>query len=536
MRAVTCSTVLSAKQYQLIRIVVINAVTHALTSALGEGSVVTEGAALELARHDVFTAAGQPSCIVRPTDISALQTAVKICSDTAIPMVPRGGGASYTDGYLFPKGGHVLFDLAGLDFIEIDDANAQVRVGSGVTWAKLKAALDPLGLRTPFWGPFSGIAATIGGSVSQNTISHGSGRHGISAQSVLGIEIVLANGELLNTALSKATRHYGPDLTGLFTGDCGALGLKAAVTLPLLKSQPAFEAISFACPTLSDYHSLVSKASMEQLDDSHFGVDLALSQGQIGKQAGVSAKVGIARGIIRTAPSLYAGIKQLVRMAAAGEDALRAANYMAHFIVEGTDAAEVSAKAARVRQIAAAHSTEIANTTPAFVRAMPFAPLYNLLGPKGERWVPVHGILPHDRVAAFQTQFESFLAGQKQEMEANGLWVGTMFSSVGATGLLYEVAIYWPDARSVFHETMLDTEYLSNIAAYPPSEQKRAYAHRFKQELVDLFAEHDAAHFQIGRAYPYLDRLDPSARALVLAMKTALDPGNLMNPGALGLD
>lgn len=534
--AVACSTVLSAGQYQLIRIVVINAVTHALTSALGEGSVVTEGAAIELARHDVFTAAAAPYCVVRPADIAALKTAVKICSDAAIAMVPRGGGASYTDGYLYAKGGHVLFDLTRLDFIEIDQANAQVRVGSGVTWLNLKSALDPLGLRTPFWGPFSGIAATVGGSVSQNSISHGSGRHGISAQSVLGIEIVLANGELLNTALSKATRHYGPDLTGLFTGDCGALGLKAAVTLPLLKSQPAFEAISFACPTLHDYHALVSKASLEQLDDSHFGVDLALSQGQIGKQAGISAKIGIVRGIIRTAPSLYAGIKQLLRMAAAGEDALRAANYMAHFIVEGTDTAEVSAKAARIRQIAAAHSTEIANTTPAFVRAMPFAPLYNILGPKGERWVPVHGILPHERVSAFHADFESFLTNRKSEMEANGLWVGTMFSSVGATGFLYEVAIYWPDARTVFHETALDAEYLSGVTAYPPSEEKRSFAHRFKQDLVDLFAEHDAAHFQIGRAYPYFDRLDPSARAFLLAMKAALDPGNLMNPGALGLD
>lgn len=451
-------------------------------------------------------------------------------------MVPRGGGASYTDGYLFPRGGHVLFDLAGLDFIEVDHVNAQVRVGSGTTWANLKATLDPLGLRTPFWGPFSGIAATVGGSISQNTISHGSGRHGISAQSVLGIEVVLADGELLNTAASKATRFFGPDLTGLFTGDCGAFGLKAAVTLPLLKAQPAFEAISFACPTLQDYHALVSKASLEQLDDSHFGVDLALSQGQIGKQAGISAKIGIARGIIRTAPSLYAGLKQLLRMAAAGEDALRAANYMAHFIVEGTDSSEVAAKAARIRQIAAPHSTEIANTTPAFVRAMPFAPLYNILGPKGERWVPVHGILTHDRVSAFHEQFVQFLSDRREFMEANGIWVGTMFSSVGATGFLYEVAIYWPDARTAFHDTVLDADYLSNIPAYPPSDEKRSAVHRFKQELIDLLRLNDAAFFQIGRAYPYFDRLDPTARALVLATKTALDPHNLMNPTALGLD
>ena len=83
---------------------------------------------------------------------------------------------------------------------------------------------------------------------------------------------------------------------------------------------------------------------------------------------------------------------------------------------------------------------------------------------------------------------------------------------------------------------MLDSDYLSSIPAYPPSDEKRSTVHRFKQELIDLFRLNDAAFFQIGRSYPYIDRLDPTARALVLATKAALDPHNLMNPTALGLD
>ena len=67
--------------------------------------------------------------------------------------MPRGGGASYTDGYIRPEGGHVLIDLTGaLDDIAIDEINAVVTVGAGVTWANLKTALDAKGLAHPVLG------------------------------------------------------------------------------------------------------------------------------------------------------------------------------------------------------------------------------------------------------------------------------------------------------------------------------------------------------------------------------------------------
>jgi D-lactate dehydrogenase (cytochrome) len=511
------------------------ALGDALTAAVGLAGVRHGAADRDLARHDVYAMGGEPLAIVRPATVAALQAAVRACAAAGVAMVPRGGGASYTDGYLLADGGHVLFDLSALDFIEVDAANATVRVGAGTTWAALKAALDPLGLRTPFWGPFSGIAATVGGSVSQNTISHGSGRHGISAGSVIDVEVVLADGTLLHSSPSRATRNYGPDMTGLFTGDCGALGLKAALTLPLLTAQPAFEALSFAFETLADYHRMVSTASREQLDDEHFGVDLVLSQGQIGKQEGIATKVGIARDIMRSAPGLIAGFRQLARMAMAGEGALTAANFMAHFLVEGVDAQEVAAKASRLRAIAAPIGMEIANTVPAFVRAMPFAPLTNILGPKGERWVPLHGILSHDQVVPFHDAFTHFLADQQEQMTAHGLIVGTMFSSVGSTGFLYEIAIYWPDAQTRYHAATLDAETRAVLPTYPESAANRAYVDAFKSALIELFAEFGAAHFQIGRAYPYLNRLDPAQAALLRAIKTQLDPRGLMNPGVLGL-
>ena len=509
------------------------ALVAALLAALGD-MVSIDPDRRALFGQDCFARGAEPIGIVRPRDITGVQAAVRLCAVAGIAMVPRGGGASYTDGYLH-HGPHMLFDLSGLDMIAIDITNARVRVGAGVTWAALRDALAVHGLRTRFWGPFSGLAATVGGSISQNTISHGSGSHGISAQSVAGIEVVLADGSLMNTAASPATRFYGPDLTGLFTGDCGALGLKVAVTLPLMAIAPAFEALSFAFAGFAAYHAAVGAAVREELDDSHFSFDQALSQGQIERQTGLAARLKIARGVLRVAPSLAAGVQQLVKMAFAGERELRVAAYTVHYIVEGSSTAEAGAKAARLRQIIAPHGVEIANSVPAFVRAMPFAPLHNILGPKGERWVPVHGIFPHGQALAFDAAYDGFIASHRAEMDRLGVWTGKMFSSVGTSALLFEIAIYWPDAHDLYHQDVLGPAHLATIPAWPANPEARAFIDRFKAALIALMDAHGAAHFQIGRAYPYQARLDPAAAALLGAIKTQLDPHGLMNPGVLGL-
>ena len=119
-------------------------------------------------------------------------------------------------------------------------------------------------------------------------------------------------------------------------------------------------------------------------------------------------------------------------------------------------------------------------------------------------------------------------------MERLGVWAGGMFSPVGSTGFLYEIALYWPDVRTAYHEKMLDPAFLAGQPAYPANPKARAYVDQLKRDLVALYAEHGAAHFQLGRAYPHRKRFDPRADALLAAIKASVDPKNLMNPGAPG--
>lgn len=511
------------------------ALVETLRGALGAAAVVDDAGALAYYANDVYSTGGAPLAVIRPADVAALQHAVRLCAAAGTAMIPRGGGASYTDGYIRPEGGHVLIDTGALDAIEIDAANAVVTVGAGVTWANLKAALDARGLRTPFWGPFSGIAATVGGSLSQNTVSHGSAAHGISAQSVLGMDVVLASGELLSTSASAATRNYGPDLTGLFTGDCGVFGIKVAARLPLIALRPQFETLSFAFDDFAAYHAGARAAQLARIEDSQFGLDLALSQGQIGRQEGMGARLAIAAQVLRQAPNKLKGLAQLVRMALAGEDPMRAGAYMCHFIVDGADADETAVKAGQLRRLLAPHGREIANSIPTFVRSVPFAPLFNILGPGGERWVPIHGVFAHQDAVPFDAAFKALIAARRAEMERLGVWIGTMFSPVGSSGFLYEVALYWPDARTAYHLQTLDADHIAAQPDFPANEAARALADELKQAIIAAMQDHGAAHFQLGRAYPYQPRLSAPAKALLGAIKRELDPQGLMNPGALGL-
>jgi glycolate oxidase len=516
-----------------------NLLINQFKALLGEDQVRDEMPHRELFGMDVYRKGTPPNFVIRPGDTPSLQAAVKLAASLKIALIPRGGGASYSDGYVQSGGPAILVDTSGLNQIEIDELNARVTVGAGVTWSNLKMALDDLGWRTPFWGPFSGLVATVGGTVSQNGISHGSGAYGLSAQSVLSIDVVLADGSLLSTG-SAATgalptlRHFGPDLTGLFTGDCGALGIKTAITLPLLRKKPAFATLSWSFENFANLQSGMRATAIEGLDEEHFALDAALSQGQIAREERAGRQTEIVAAVMKT-KGIGAGLAQLAKMGLAGDRALKAADYVCHYIVEGVDEAEAKGRVKRLKVILSDFGSEIPNTVPEIVRGMPFAPLFNTLGPAGERWVPVHGVMAHSDALAFHIAFDAFLEERSDAMKQLGIWTGAMFETVGSSAFLYEIALYWPDAQSAYHGDVIDKTYLDGLPKFPENLEARAYVDGLKSDLIDLYATHNASHFQIGRAYPYATRLSEPALALMKAIKSQLDPLCIMNPGVLGL-
>ncbi len=207
--------------------------------------------------QDIWSVAAQTVDIVAsPTSLEELSRLVSAATAAGYAIAPRGAGMSYTSAYVPVTTRTVSLDMSRMDqILAISGEDMTVTVEAGCTWAALDAALRPLGLRTPFWGPMSGLTSTVGGGLSQLNAMFGAGHYGTSSESVIALTVVLADGSVLRTGArgpggeTPFYRHYGPDLAGLFCGDAGVFGVKAEITLRLMRRPDHEDYASFAFST-----------------------------------------------------------------------------------------------------------------------------------------------------------------------------------------------------------------------------------------------------------------------------------------------
>ena len=229
------------------------------------------------------------------------------------------------------------------------------------------------------------------------------------------------------------------------------------------------------------------------------------------------------------------GIKQLVKMAIAGRGFLDGAVFSAHWIVDGLDDASCRAAVARLRSVLQPHGAEVPATVPTIANAMPFMPLYNVRSPVGERWVPIHGLLPFSRVEAFRTDLARYYAEHESEMKRLKIRYGAMFMTVATNAFLYEPVFYWEDGYNVAQSRLMPEGYQATLPQFPENPEGRALVDKMKHGIADIFQRHGAAHLQIGKFYPYLRGREPNNAALIRNLKQLVDPQRRLNPGALGL-
>jgi FAD/FMN-containing dehydrogenase len=512
-----------------------------LKSLLGPAHVVTAAPDLAFFSSDVYRHADTDAALVlSPGSVEQLSAAIALCTRNKFAIIPRGGGLSYTGGFLPVQPRTAIIDMRRLDrVIEVNQQDMTVTVECGATWKSLYETLHKLGLRTPYWGPMSGYASTIGGALSQGSIFLGSTQYGTTADSVLSLTVILADGSVLRTGSAAGAdgnpffRHYGPDLTGLFLHDSGALAFKASVTLRLLKTPVATGFAAFTFPTHADLLAAMSEISRSGLAAECFGADpyiwgMRLWDEDIGRDAKRLL------GIVKSAPSLAKGLLKGARTAFRGRQALSDVTYAMNVAVDGNSQEAVESSLARIRAIARA-GREIDATIPAAIRGTPFLPPNDLLGPGGHRWAPSHGIVPHSRAVQLVDDFKSFLADRRETLAEHRIECGFVAFAIATNAILFEPMFYWPGARHPYHDRMIDPAYLAKLPVLPPNPQADAAMARLRADLVAFWAEHGCAHLQIGKTYRYLETREPAFRHLLEQIKSALDPDHLINPGALGL-
>ncbi len=201
---------------------------------------------------------------------------MRIASAHKVPVVPQGartglaGGANAIDGAL-------VISLAGLDrILAIDPANRTAVVQPGVVNATLAKALAEHGLRFPP-DPSSWESSTIGGNVATNAGGMCCVKYGVTSEYVLGLEVVLANGEVLRTGRRTPKGVAGYDLTRLFVGSEGTLGIITEITLalrPLPEEALTLVAVFPTTATAGDAVARIAAAGatpslLELLDRTH---------------------------------------------------------------------------------------------------------------------------------------------------------------------------------------------------------------------------------------------------------------------------
>jgi len=519
------------------------AATEALAgfrAAIGADRVITDTASCALYSQDVYRSGTPALAVLQPQDRSDVIAIVRAARVSRTALHVRGGGMSYTDAYLPSHGHSAIVDLTALKRIRaLSTLDLTVTAESGCTWAELDAALAPHGLRAKFWGPMSGARATLGGGMSQGAATFGSARYGTSASAALGFEVVLGTGETLDTArLGHSEREaffrpYGPDLTGLFTGDAGALGIKTAVTLQLEPRPAVRDSVSFAFDSFEALATTVAAVGRRGLATEMFGLETSLARLAAG-EAALTQDLGMLWQVVRAQHGVGAALKQLLRMARGGRRFLAGSTYIGHFLCEANDSRRLALDLQELRTMAAEHGREVANSMAAVVQAQPF-PAPMVVGPAGRRLLPLHVILPHSAAAAFHAEFIALRDREAERCAAHRVCIFVVFAAVGPTALLYEPVIYWEDEWLPLHAATLPAELQRVLKPGAANPEGREYVERLRLTIVELMRQHAGAHLQIGRAYPYLQDRSPAFQSLLRQLKNEVDPLNLINPGALGL-
>lgn len=497
---------------------------------------------LELFTTDIYYVAEHP-----PLAVAAPRTAAEICKivaavrDLGLSLTTRGAGLSYSAGYLPTNARTLVIDMRGLDrIIAINNQDRHVTVEAGVTWAALRDALKPHGLTTPFWGTFSGRHATIGASLAQGAKFFGSASRGSSAESVLGLKVVTGRGDLVTTGSAASNvetspffRNYGPDLTGMFLGDCGAFGIKVEATLQLVPIAGAVAACSYFFEDAATQLGAMGRIGSELLASECLGIDSFSARARM-EGGGLLHDLKTLGGIVAGSGSILGGLRDAAQIALSGRGFVQNDGFLMNCVVEGRDSADAQSRLRRVRLIAReAGGRPLPASIPKVMHALPFPPMNGLLTPSAKRMNWLHTVVPNSGGGACYAATEGVFERHRAAMKENGVDRGYLLSTHGPSGVGVETLIRWSDEAYPIHSAYLSPAEKARLRLRPGNAAAAALVKTISGEILDAWRQIGGVHLQIGRKYPYFETRLPQTAELLGDFKRMVDPDGILHPGNL---
>lgn len=499
---------------------------------VGDANVVTDAAELRYFSRDIFfwDDSETADVVVRPRTTEEVAAVVKTARDAGLVIATRGGGMSYTKGYVPVRAGTVMIDMLGLNrVVEVNAEDRYVIAEAGCTWQAVFEAVEKTGLAVAFAAPYSGVYSTVGGALSQNVPQ--------GMADILAVEVVRADGSIVRTGsfgrcndANPFFRSYGPDLTGLFLGDTGSFGIKTRAVMKLVKKLPGIAYASFAFETYEDevramidmaYSGVVSAKGV-------LGLDPYKSEAftKVSFKDAISTLAEVSKG--------KGGIRNTIQMAAAGRHFMDGVTWSMHVTLDGITDAVAEANMAVIREICLAYGREIPNILPKAMAARRFF-VRGFLGEDGERWVPTNAMFPLSKAVSVATEVQRFFESHRADLTRHKM-IESYMTHATDQYFLCEPSFYWFDEVSDLHLRHLDAPSAKKFRDNKPDTEARAFAQQLRLDLRDLFYDLGAVNVQLAKFYRYQDSLEPETARLVKDLKTLLDPDGILSPGNLGFE
>jgi glycolate oxidase len=227
-----------------------------LRAIVGPENVLDRLVDLQTYEYDAYLERSVPRAVVFVHSTQEVSGVLKLLAGEGIPFVPRGCGTNLSGGSLALRGAVVLEMSRMNEVLEIDLPNQRMTVQVGIFNLDISTILSPLGYYyAP--DPASQKACSLGGNIAENAGGPHCFKYGVTSNHVLGIEVVLPDGEIVWLG-GKNVDRLGLDLAGVFVGSEGTLGIATTAILRILRKPEAVKTMLAVCDSIEDGGSVVS--------------------------------------------------------------------------------------------------------------------------------------------------------------------------------------------------------------------------------------------------------------------------------------
>ncbi len=427
--------------------------------------------------------------------------------------------------------------------VELNLADRYVTVEAGVTWVQMQETLAGTGWWLTFNGTLSGLHATVGGTLSQNSVGLG---RGFITEGVLSLEVVLGDGRVLTTGSGSAEgaapyyRNFGPDLSGLFLSDSGVYGFKTRATLRLDPVPGGTGLGCFAFDAAGPMIDAQVEMARTGLISECIGADSFMNSVMAEMPPPPRDEaMKVAKSFLAASTSKPRALRTLARVARpGGMKFLAGVKFSLAVVTDAADQAAADRNLARLKRIAKRHGGR--SLPPTFtlgLRYAPYQPIHPLMvGKHGEAGFPSNALYPLSRARDAVDALDRFMADNAELMHEHGIYEVRNYLICGH-GFGIEPILFWPDKLSTYRSTWASPEQREEFADAPDNTEARRVALDLRRRMIAMFRTNGALHLQLGKVYPYREALDGTvAWDVISQIKDLFDPDHLVNPGTLGLD